>query len=91
MIDQKSNDALSAVRTKFPTMPDVRSLSDEQKAWLQMKIQSIADGAKPSELAVQLGKIHGRLVHAMEDVSDGELQKMVSFVFENMDEIEKLL
>lgn len=72
-------------------MPDVRSLSDEQKAWLVMKIQSIADGAKPSELAVRLGKIRNRLVHATEDVSDDKLQKMVSFVFENMGEIEKLM
>lgn len=83
--------ALFALRQKFPAAPDVRSLSDEQKAWIQMKIQSLSEGAKLSETAARLQKIRNRLVHATEDISDGELQKMVSFVFENMGEIEKFV
>ena len=79
------------MRQKFPATPDVRSLSDEQKAWIVMKIQSLSEEAKLSETAARLQKIRNRLVHATEDVGDGELQKMVSFVFSNMDEIEKLL
>lgn len=79
------------MRQKFPAAPDVRSLSDEQKAWLQMRIQSLSEGAKLSETAARLQKIHSRLVHATEDISDGELQKMVSFVFKSMGEIEKLV
>jgi len=79
------------LRQKFPAVPDVRSLSDEQKAWIVMKIQSLSEEAKLSETAARLQKIRNRLVHATEDISDVELQKMVSFVFSNIDEIEKLV
>ena len=82
---------MSALRQKFPTMPDVRILNDEQKAWIQMKIQSIADGTVSSSTITQLQKIRDRLIHATEDLSDEELQKIVSFVFENMSEIEGLV
>lgn len=91
MNENKSHNALSALRQKFPAAPDVCSLSDEQKAWIVMKIQSVAEVAETAQVALQLQKIRNRLVHATEDVGDGELQKMVSFVFSNMDEIEKLL
>ena len=38
-IMQAPKDAITVLRQKFPDgMPDVRSLSDEQKAWLHMKI-----------------------------------------------------
>jgi len=87
----KNKNSISALRQKFPAVPDVHSLSEEQKAWLPMKIQSVADSAETAQVALQLQKIRNRLVHATEDVGDGELQKMVSFVFENMDEIEKLV
>ena len=90
MIDKKKS-ALAALRQKFPAVPDVRSLSDEQKAWVVMKIQLLSEEAKLSETAARLQKIRNRLVHATEDISDGELQKMVSFVFLNIDEIEKLV
>lgn len=56
-----------------------------------MKIQSLADGVGAAQIAMQLEKIRKRLVHSTEDVDDGELQKMVSFVFANMDKIEKLV
>ena len=88
---QISRNALSALQQKFPVVPDVRSLSDEQKAWIVMKIQSLSEEAKLPETAARLQKIRNRLVHATEDISDGELQKMVSFVFSNIDEIEKLV
>ena len=91
MNENKSRFSLAALRQKFPAVPDVRSLSDEQKAWIVMKIQSLSEEAKLSETAARLQKIHKRLVHATEDISDGELQKMVSFVFSNIDEIEKLV
>ncbi len=91
MNEIKSRFSLAALQQKFPAVPDVRSLSDEQKAWIVMKIQSLSEEAKLSETAARLQKIRNRLVHATEDISDGELQKMVSFVFSNMDEIEKLV
>lgn len=87
-----SQNALNALRQKFPTgTPDVHLLSDEQKAWLQMKIQTIADVSEQSEMIVSLQRIRNRLVHATEDIPDRDFQKMVSFVFENMNEIEKLV
>ena len=91
MNENKSRFSLAALRQKFPAVPDVRSLSDEQKAWIVMKIQSLSEEAKLSETAARLQKIRNRLVHATEDISDEELQKMVSFVFSNIDEIEKLV
>lgn len=87
-----SQNALNALRQKFPTgIPDVHSLSDELKAWLQMKIQTLTDVFEQSDMIVSLQRIRNRLVHATEDIPDREFQKMVSFVFENMDEIEKLV
>ena len=71
-------------------MPNVRSLSDEQKAWLQMKIQLLADCVAPSQTLLHLQKIGKRLMHATEDIPDDEMQRIVSFVFENMGEIEKM-
>lgn len=89
-MSNKTEAILAALREKFPETqpPDVRFLSDEQKAWLQMKIQSLADGTQSPQVIVHLQKIRNRLIHATEDIPDGELQKMVSFVFENMSEIE---
>ena len=84
--------ALNALRQKFPTnIPDFFSLSDEQKAWLQMKIQVLSEVSEYSEIMVNLQKIRNRLIHATEDIPDREFHEMVSFVFENMDEIEKLI
>ena len=84
--------ALNALRQKFPTgIPDVHSLSDEQKTWLQMKIQTLAEVSEQSVMIVSLQRIRNRLVHATEDIPDKEFQKMVSFVFENMGEIENLV
>jgi len=86
----KSLDALTALKQKFPeNVPDVHSLTDEQKAWLQIKIQALSDGSTSSGIAVSLQKIRNRLIHATEDVPDCELQKIVLFVFNNMNEIQK--
>lgn len=80
------------LRQKFPDgAPDVRSLSDEQKAWLHMKIQSLADGVMPSQAVAQLQNIGNRLTSATEDIPDDEMQRIVSFVFENMTEIESAI
>lgn len=88
---QGSQDTIASLRQKFPNgEPNVRSISDEQKAWLHMKIQSIADGIIPSQVISQLEKIGNRLTHATEDIPDDEMQKIVSFVFANMDKIETM-
>lgn len=56
-----------------------------------MKMQSLSSGAYLSQVTSLLQKMHSRLLHATEDIPDAELQKMVSFVFENIDEIKKTL
>lgn len=86
----KSSIALTEISAKFPNgMPDVYTLNEEQKAWLQIKIQSLGDGETPSPTMIRLRKIRCRLIHATEDIPDKELQKIVSFVFGNMDEIKE--
>ena len=89
---QKSVDAYNALVQKYPNgVSDITILTEEQKAWIQMKIQALADVNQKKQLAEKLSKIRNRLVHATEDIPDKELQKMISFVFENMDEIKDLL
>ena len=87
-----SREALTALQQKYSgDMPDVYRLSDEQKAWLELKIQMLAEGLQPPQPLMELHKIRNRLVHATEDIPDKELQKMVSFVFDNMEEIRALI
>ncbi|WP_295858989.1 hypothetical protein [uncultured Fibrobacter sp.] len=89
---QTPQEAITALRQKFPDgMPDVHSLSDEQKAWLHMKIQLLASEVSPSLTIMQLQKIGKRLTYATECVPDDEMQRMLSFVFENMAEIEHIV
>lgn len=86
----KAQDGFSVLQLKFPNgIPDIRELTVEQKAWLQLTFQKITD-IKGLRLAGNLQKIHNRLVHAEEDISDKELQKMASFIFENIEEIKRL-
>lgn len=89
---QKSIDAYNALVQKYPNgVSDITILAEEQKAWIQMKIQALADVNQKKQLAEKLIKIRNNLVHATDDIPDSELQKIVSFVFENTNEIGKLL
>ncbi len=86
----KSQDSFSVLQLKFPNgIPNIKELTEEQKAWLQLTFQKITD-IKGLQLAGNLQKIHNRLLHAEEDLSDKELQKMASFIFENIEEIKRL-
>ncbi len=92
MKTKTSLDALFALQQEFPDgTPDVRLLSKEQKAWLHIQMQSLSCGKRQPNVKARFQKMCGRLLHATEDIPDEELQKMVSFVFGNMIEIEKLL
>ena len=83
-----SYNALTALKQKYPEgSPNVANLSDEAKAWLVIKIQAITTESKINML--ELKKIGKRLFHATEDIPDDELQKMVDFIFKNIEEIEK--
>lgn len=89
---KKSIDAYKALVQKYPNgVSDITILTEEQKAWIQMKIQALADVKEKRLLAEKLIKIRNNLVHATDDIPDSELQNIVSFIFENMDEIGKLV
>ena len=89
---QKSVDAYNALVQKYPNgVSDITILTEEQKAWIQMKIQALADVNQKKQLAEKLNNIQNNLIHATDDIPDSELQKIVSFIFENTNEIGKLL
>lgn len=89
---KKSIDAYNALVQKYPNgISDITILAEDQKAWIQMKIQALADVKEKKLLAEKLIKIRNNLVHATDDIPDSELQKIVSFIFENTNEIGKLL
>lgn len=84
--------ALAALKQKFPDgVPDVAALSEEQRVWLTLKLQTIAEEAGGQRVFLELQKIRNRLVHATEDIPNQELQKMVSFVFNNIEHIENCI
>ena len=88
----KSQEALIALKTKYPEgIKDVRSLSEEQKAWVEITIKAITKDLKQQEIVAKLQKIHNRIAHATEDIPNKELQKIVSFVFENINEVGNVL
>ena len=88
----QAKNALTALKQKFPHgAPDVSLISEEQKAWLELKIQMLTEGVQSSQTIMELRKIRNQLVHATEDIPDKELQKIVSFVFDNMEEIRTLI
>ena len=79
---QKSIDAYNALVQKYPNgVSDITILTEEQKAWIQMKIQALADVKEKRLLAEKLIKIRNNLVHATDDIPDSELQNIVSFIF----------
>lgn len=88
----QAKNALTALKQKFPDgAPDVSLLSEEQKAWLELKIQMLAEGVQSSQTIMELRKIRNQLAHATEDIPDKELQKMVSFVFNNINDIQRII
>ncbi|MGP1438419.1 MAG: hypothetical protein ACTTKH_05045 [Treponema sp.] len=83
------NSALTALKQKYPEgSPKVAKLSDEAKAWLVIKIQAITK-EESQAYSMVLKNMRKRLLHATEDIPDNQLQKMVDFIFENIEEIEK--
>ena len=85
----QAKNALTALKQKFPDgAPDVSLISEEQKAWLELKIQMLTEGVQSSQTIMELRKIRNQLAHATEDIPNKELQKMVSFVFNNINDIE---
>lgn len=85
----EKQDIFSVLQLKFPNgVSDVIKLSEEQKAWLQIAFQSITK-IKNVQTILKLHKMHKRLIHAEEDISDRELQEMASYIFNNIDEIRK--
>lgn len=88
----QAKNALTALKQKFPDgIADVSILSEEQKAWLVLQVLALADSVPHIQTIVELKKIRNRLAHATEDIPDKELQKIMSFVFDNMAKINKVI
>jgi len=88
----QAKNALTALKQKFPHgVPDVSLISEEQKAWLELKIQMLTEGVQSSQTIMELRKIRNQLAHATEDIPNKELQKMVSFVFNNINDIQRII
>lgn len=84
-------DRISILQQKYPNgISDVTMLSEEQKAWLQISIQKISN-CKDFKLVSNLQKIHNRLIYSFEDIPDKELQKMASYIFDDIDEIKAFI
>lgn len=80
----KRQAALSALPEKYSEgISDMRALTDEQKAWIEMKMRIITKTSLQINIMKQVSKINRRICTATEDIPDNELQKIVLFVFEN--------
>lgn len=80
----KRQAALSALPEKYSEgISDMRALTHEQKAWIEIKIRIITETSLQINIMKQVSKINRKLRTATEDIPDNELQKIVLFVFEN--------
>lgn len=90
MKQQKAIDAINALEEKYPEgVPDIDSLSPEQKAWLQLQILLLTDDDGYRRIGIKLQQIRNRLLHATEDIPDKELKEILRFIFKNLDTIKR--
>lgn len=89
---QSQREAFSSLLQRFADgAPDVKALSDEQRAWIELTIQALANVDAALSIANQLQKMHNRVASATEDLPLEELQGMVSYIFNHKNDISKLL
>lgn len=85
-------DAFNALLQKYPgDGPIVCNLSEEQRAWLALKMQVLAEGAAMQNISVKLQDISDRISHATEDIPCEELQQMASYIFGHKNEVLRLI
>lgn len=85
-------DAFNALLQKYPgDGPIVCNLSEEQRAWLALKMQVLAGGISLPTIIGRLWDISNRISRATEDIPCDELQQMASYIFEHRNEVLKLI
>lgn len=85
-------DAFNALLQQYPGEgPVVHDLSEEQRAWLALKMQVLAGGISLPTVFGRLWDISNRISRATEDIPCDELQQMASYIFEHRNEVLKLI
>ena len=92
---RKALDALGAIREKFPSgISDVAVISEESRAWVQMKIQHFRECIKNEGLSLAkyswwnpMRLSRNKTAHQKEDFSDNEFLGLCNTLFQNIQKI----
>ena len=92
---RKALDALGAIREKFPSgISDVAVISEESRAWVQMKIQHFRECIKNEGLSLAkyswwnpMRLSRNKTAHQKEDFSDNEFLGLCDTLFQNIQKI----
>lgn len=92
---RKALDALGAIREKFPSgISDVAKISEESRAWVQMKIQHFRECIKDEGLSLSkyswwnpMRLSRNKTAHQKEDFSDNEFLQLCDTLFQNIQKI----
>ena len=92
---RKALDALGAIREKFPSgISDVAKISEESRAWIQMKIQHFRECIKDEGLSLSkyswwnpMRLSRNKTAHQKEDFSDNEFLQLCDTLFQNIQKI----
>lgn len=92
---RKALDALDAIREKFPLgISDVAKISEESRAWVQMKIQHFRECIKEEGLSLSkyswwnlMRLSRNKTAHQKEDFSDNEFLGLCDTLFPNIPKI----
>ncbi|MBQ3779576.1 MAG: VWA domain-containing protein [Fibrobacter sp.] len=92
---RKALDALGAIREKFPLgISDVAVISEESRAWVQMKIQHFRECIKNEGLSLakyswwnSMRLSRNKTAHTKKDLSDKEFSGLCDTLFQNIQKI----
>lgn len=92
---RKAIDALHAIREKFPSgISDVTVISEESRAWVQVKIQQFRECIKDEGLSLSrstwwhpMRLIRNITAHATENLSDKDFLGLCNTLFQNIQKI----
>lgn len=92
---RKALDALGAIREKFPSgISDVAVISEESRAWVQMKIQHFRECIKNEGLSLAkyswwnpMRLSRNKTAHTKKDLSDKEFSGLCDTLFQNIQKI----
>lgn len=92
---RKAFEALGAIREKFPSgISEVAKISEESRAWVQMKIQQFRECIKDEGLSLSkfswwnlMRLSRNKTAHQKEDFSDNEFLELCNTLFSNIPKI----